>query len=608
MDNVMGLQSEPLLTTLMNSFTSGNDDIEGTSGNDTLQGGEGNDSIHGKAGNDELYGDAGNDTLKGGDGNDKLYGGSGVNQFQGGKHDDTYYIDSTDAGSTIVELAGEGHDTVIAYKDFSLSSFVEDLTLMGNAVTGLGNGLANLITGNGLNNNLSGGAGDDTLVGGAGVDTMSGGAGNDFFYVDHGSDRIIEAVSEGIDTIVSLISGDITLSSFIPIENLTLSNTLSANINATGNLLSNIITGNNGNNRLSGAAGNDTLFGIGGNDTLDGGLGSDVMYGGSGNDTYIVNIASDQAIEDIAGAAGGTLDEVQTSVTYTLGNNIERLYLTGDSNISGTGNDLNNLMTGNANDNSLRGGLGNDTIRGYGGRDYLDGGIGSDSMHGGQGNDSYVVDNTGDIAAEGGVADDLIGGIDNVYASVSHNLGDGIENLTFTGAANLNGSGNTKNNVLIGNDGRNVLNGREGHDEIFGGAENDLLYGDFGNDTLSGGSGNDTLIGRQGLDELRGGAGSDSFDFYNANMGVDTIVDFTLASDKITVSRYGFGNTLPLGTLGAARFSLNGVGMSASTRFIYHQTTGNLFFDADGSGLGAMVHFATLNPNVALTAAHFTVV
>lgn len=116
-------------------------------------------------------------------------------------------------------------------------------------------------------------------------------------------------------------------------------------------------------------------------------------------------------------------------------------------------------------------------------------GAGADTMDGGDGNDTYIVDNVGDIVKEN--FDDALGGIDTVLASVSYSLapgtfgnkGFGIENLTLTGSANINATGNAKNNVLIGNGGNNILDG---------GAGNDTINGSNGNDTINGGAGVDT--------------------------------------------------------------------------------------------------------------------
>src|SRR3954469_621247 len=147
--------------------------------------------------------------------------------------------------------------------------------------------------------------------------------------------------------------------------------------NVVVNLIGVSLTGTAGNDTLIGTAGSDTLNGLDGDDFLNGLAGSDVLIGGSGNDTFIVDTIGDQVVE----LAGGGTDTVQSSVTLTLAANVENLILTGVNAISGTGNELANVLTGNAGANTLTGGDGNDTLDGGAGNDTLDGGAGDDILN-----------------------------------------------------------------------------------------------------------------------------------------------------------------------------------------------------------------------------------
>jgi len=501
--------------------------LDGGAGADTLYAGAGDDSLIGGDGNDALYGEAGNDQLQGNAGNDTLDGGLGADTMQGGLNNDTYVVDNI--GDLVIENLNEGTDLVQSSITYTLTDNVENLTLTGTAnIDGTGNALDNIILGNSGSNILTGLEGNDTLNGGAGADTMLGGIGDDTYVVDNAGDIVIENLGEGIDNVQSSISYTLTDN----VENLTL--TGSASINGTGNMLDNVIVGNTGNNVLSGLAGNDSLTGNAGNDTLDGGLGVDSMAGGAGNDTYVVDNVGDIVTE----ALNAGIDLVQSGITYTLTNNVENLTLTGTDVINGTGNTLNNIITGNVAANVLDGGAGadsiyagagDDTLLGGTGNDILDGGTGTDAMSGGLNDDIYVVDNVGDLVVE-----NFNEGTDLVQSSITYTLTDNVENLTLTGAANIDGTGNALDNIILGNTGNNTLTGLEGNDTLNGGAGADTMLGGIGNDTYVVDNAGDVVIENinEGIDNVQAGIS------YTLT---DNVENLTLTG---TASINGMGNAL----------------------------------------------------------------
>ncbi|MCW5736793.1 MAG: VCBS domain-containing protein [Enhydrobacter sp.] len=256
----------------------------------------------------------------------------------------------------------------------------------------------------GGNDTVSGGAGKDFFIGGAGKDILSGGADWDYLFGDAGADKLYGG--DGDDYLQGGADAD----------------------------------------SLYGESGDDTLWGDDGNDVLDGGAGIDFMGGGAGNDTYIVNGVLDTVSEGAPWdhqADQGGMDKVEASVSFTLGDFIEHLTLTGNTAINGTGNALANVLTGNAAANILDGGDGTDTA-------------------------SYAT----------------------ATAGVTVNLG-------MVGAQNTRGAGtDTLLNVenLVGSSDGDTLTGDGNANVLDGGGGNDVLSGDGGSDTLNGGGGTDRAV------------------------------------------------------------------------------------------------------------------
>jgi Ca2+-binding RTX toxin-like protein len=361
----------------------------------------------------EVGGD-GSDTLSGTTGADVLDGRAGGDTMTGLAGDDTYFVDSV--GDQVIEASKGGTDTVVSRIDYVLPANVERLQLADSApLRAVGNALGNVLTGN---------AGANRLDGGAGSDTMSGGAGDDTYVVEATGDVVIEQAGEGLDTVESSISFTLPIN----VENLVLTGT--SKLSGTGNALDNILIGNSAANALNGGAGNDRL---------DGGAGGDPMTGGAGDDTYVVDNASDKTIESTAGG----FDTVESSISWTLSAEVERLFLTGANAVNATGNASNNWLIGNDAINTLGGGAGSDILLGRGGDDVLQDVSGSNAFDGGLGNDTLKGGTASDLLAGAAGADSLtLGGGADI---VGFNRGDGADTL----AAPTSGAGAGERNDTI---------------------------------------------------------------------------------------------------------------------------------------------------------------
>src|SRR3954469_612223 len=208
-------------------------------------------------------------------------------------------------------------------------------------------------------------------------------------------------------------------------------------------------------------------------------------------DLRVTQVGSNIRIDVVSGPQTGkdvTLQNVSplqlatTNVTFADGSKL----LFGD-NSTAQNDDLANSLTGTA------------------GRDLLVGFGGADTMNGGLGNDTYRV-GTGDVLAD-------TGGTDTVLSDITWALADGFENLTLTGSANVDATGNNGANLLVGNSARNFFNPRGGDDTIQAGAGNDIV-------ALGGGG-----VAHYGNEVVDGGAGFDTLDFGTAKSAI--VVDLT---------------------------------------------------------------------------------
>jgi len=538
--------------------TPGDDSIVGTSGSDTINGLGGNDILDGGGAADSLFGDEGNDSIAGGDDADYLLGGAGndtlygsdvfaandngwADTMDGGPGDDTYYVEPHDS------ISGDagGIDTVVARAtNWILGDNFENLTLRGQDLQGSGNALDNVIDASGVRNaSLGGFAGNDLLITGSGANTASGSDGDDTVLGGDGQNVLYGG--QGDDRLSTVGQGG--------------------------------LYGDEGNDTLVGGAASDTLDGGTGNDTLTGGAGADVFAyfrdPGAANADVITDFDSDTIQLDgsgfgNAGVSGRFVDEdgrfyaapgateshdADDRVIYDISTG--RLYYDSDGNGSGAAQLFATLqgapalkaadilvingssrIDGTSGDDSLVGTPASDTIFGYAGNDTIDGGAGDDFLSGNEGNDS-----------------------------------------------------------VSGGAGNDVVSGREGNDTVLGGVGDDVVSGMNGMNTLDGGAGRDTLTGGA-LDA------TDAFLFTVAPglANADLVSNFNSGQDKIRLD----GSVMTaLGASGDftssdARFTAGpgfSSGQDADDRVIFDTSSGNLWYDADGSGGGAALLIATVS-------------
>ncbi|MDW9823045.1 calcium-binding protein [Sinorhizobium meliloti] len=409
---------------------------------------------------------------------------------------------------------------------------------------------ADTINGSAGHDNLSGHFGNDVLNGNGGDDFITGGDGDDTY--DGGAGHDILSFQDAYDSPLATNGINLNTATGTVVDQFGFSETFQNFEEYRGTQFA---------DTMIGSSANETFMGLGGRDTLNGWTGSDLVrydrdaqFGG----TLGVKVDLD------AGTARDGFGREDTLISI--------------ENVRGT--DFADSIVGNWAANFLRG---------FAGNDWINGGTGSDTMRGGKGNDTYTVDRSGDVVDENA---DSGAGVDTVRSTVSFNLGNttavkgSVENLVLTGTWDVSGTGNALNNSLTGNSGNNSLNGSGG---------DDVINGDLGNDILTGSVGLDSFRFNTALDEAT---------------NVDTITDFTVADDTIQLQASIFTGIVGTGTLTDVQFVANATGTAetAENRIIYDVDTGELFYDSDGNGGGGAVHFATLAPNLSITAADFFVI
>lgn len=447
----------------LNPGETDDDWLYGGEGKDTLLGGLGNDYLDGGAGADNMQGDQGDDTyivnsvndvileqanqgydtvissanyilnanieelrlLEGyningtgnalnnriiGNAQDNILDGvTGADTMIGGLGNDTYYVDNI--GDQLVELVGEGTDTVQSKISYALGENVESLNLLDfdKPEKGLVDGAPVLVYGLPKANEL------DYMQGDA-VPNYKG--------------------TCALTSIANLLTQAQTPTTEAQVVQLAINNNWAVtNPSATdyqrggsNYVQQQAILGSYGlrNQLLAGyneqAVANLVRSGRGVILALNAGkLWGDSAYNDNGGTNHVVTITgavygeSDGAIKGFYIADSGrqlvsdmtrfvSIDDFRTAANVQ---NAYAIYTTEalklwNENINGTGNALDNVIVGNQGDNVLDGGAGNDTLAGD---------IGNDTLIGGTGNDTYLF-NKGDGADTLVDTDSTVGNFD----------------------------------------------------------------------------------------------------------------------------------------------------------------------------------------------------
>ncbi|PSF31432.1 hypothetical protein C7H19_22560 [Aphanothece hegewaldii CCALA 016] len=293
----------------------------------------------------------------------------------------------------------------------------------------------------------------------------------------------------------------------------------------------------------------------------------------------------------------------------------------GNNNLTGTTE--NDFIYGYDGLDTLTGLAGNDRLEAGNGNDILDGGSGADTMIGGNGDDTYIIDRISDVIIE------IPGeGVDTIKTSISYTMSDNyVNNLILTGNSNLNGTGNSYDNVITGNNGKNILKGGDGNDTIYGYVD-DTLYGEKGDDYLTGGSyidGDATIYGGEGNDTVSGfgvmygNAGNDlltpgEYSTAYGGIGNDTLTGYQSASygeggnDLITGFQFygngGNGND----TLKGGDFSFLEGGKGEDTLICYKDYDTDehtIIFNASNEGIDTIIDFDPDTDSLQVSASGF---
>jgi Ca2+-binding RTX toxin-like protein len=251
-------------------------------------------------------------------------------------------------------------------------------------------------------------------------------------------------------------------------------------------------------------------------------------------------------------------------------------------------------FSGLGGDDGFEGAGGNDRLSGGAGFDLLDGGDGADQLSGGADADRLIGGLGADVLMGGLGADRLHGGggLDTAsYIEAASGLVAALSNSAVN-------TGEAAGDVYVSIEN---LTGSKFGDNLIGSAEANVIRAGAGDDKIRGGLGSDTLFGNGGKDAF-------IFNTKASATNIDRVEDFAAGVDRIWLDDSVYKALAP-GVLVGSQFVSNASGLAqdADDRIIYQTGTGKLFYDLDGTGAGASVHFATLTGNPPIGAGDFLV-
>jgi Ca2+-binding RTX toxin-like protein len=307
--------------------------------------------------------------------------------------------------------------------------------------------------------------------------------------------------------------------------------------------------------------GNDTYYGADGNDVLVGGSGADALYGEDGDDIFEIGGFGTGVSGTTSAADDGQQEWIATGAEHDLivgGDGVDTLRITtgigADTKANGT------IVLNDANFQSM------EVVQVGGTVDQLN--VENEALQ--MLNDHYYFQANGNV-------DDLSNSLGNNGGTINNVVVD-ASGVTANG---LRFEGNADDNTFIGT------------------TQDDVFVSNSGNDVLTGGAGADTFVFGKVHEQVVTGDDDEVQTYVDTAFelsGIDFITDFMSGLDKIALNTDMF-SSLTVGGFSAGNLVV-GSGASAGDAddfLLFDTSTFALSYDADGSGAGAAIQFATLD-------------